>query len=211
MTLQVSLDVIKGTTTILFDNSFYKGSRFMQTMEQEHLAPGFLIAMPQLNDPNFNRTVVLILEHNNDGSLGLVINNPIPFSISFQFEEDKEISIDNNIFVGGPVARNVAMVIHGEGFMCEHTQELTKGLYLSGPSIAIPQLVQQTEVPYRLALGYSGWAPKQLADEMAEGSWLTCPVTAELALNVEPEKQWETVIRSMGIDPMMLIPSGMIQ
>ncbi|MBN1946311.1 MAG: YqgE/AlgH family protein [Bradymonadales bacterium] len=182
----------------------------MDTRLTTNLAPGFLVAMPQLTDPNFSRMVVLMLEHNEEGSLGIVINNPLPVAITFQVG-GQEVEIAQNIYLGGPVSPNVAMIIHGAGFQCEGTQEIIEGLCLSEPSKAVPALTKQSEVPYRFLLGYAGWGPGQLAGEMAEGAWLFSPASAQLALEVDPNEQWNTVIRSLGIDPMMLVPSSMKQ
>lgn len=182
----------------------------MEQRELTHLAPGFLVAMPQLQDPNFARMVVLMLEHNAEGSLGIVLNNPVPMSITFLIA-DKEVQVLNNVFLGGPVSPDVAMIIHGAGFECEGTHEIVPGLFISEPSKAVPVLTEQTEVPFRFMLGYAGWGPGQLAEEMAEGAWLFSPATAELALKVEPRDQWVTVIKSLGIDPMMLVPSSVKQ
>ena len=118
------------------------------TSESQELAPGFLIAMPQLLDPNFARSVVLMLEHGDEGSLGMVINNPITIPLTLQLGDDQMIKVDKNIFLGGPVAPNIAMVIHGDGWIKNApdqvgncalgTGESGKGDGLGGEHIAPP-------------------------------------------------------------------------
>jgi putative transcriptional regulator len=177
------------------------------TPVSDSLAPGLLIAMPQLNDPNFARSVVLLLEHNEDGSFGVVINNPIPAAVTLQSPDGEPIPVVANVFLGGPVAPHVCMVVHGSAWASERTQTIVEGLCVSEPSVSMPQLVEQSTVPFRFIMGYAGWGPGQLQAELAEGAWLTRPVTAPLVLDTEPDEQWKAVIRSMGIDPMMLVPS----
>jgi putative transcriptional regulator len=178
---------------------------------QNDIAPGLLIAMPQLQDPNFRRAVVLMLEHNQEGSFGVVINNPVSAAVTLQSSSGAEVPITESIYLGGPVAPHVCMVIHGSGWRGERSQELAPGLCVSEPSTSMPHLLNQTEVPFRFVMGYAGWGPGQLPWEMARGAWLCSPVTAHLVLAVEPKDQWDTVIRNLGIDPMMLVPATSTQ
>ena len=167
--------------------------------------------MPQLRDPNFHRMVVLMLEHNEEGSFGVVVNNPCSASVTIQSNEGDSLSVGRNVFIGGPVSPHVCMVVHGSGWRCERTKEVVEGLCISEPSASMPHLLEQTEVPYRFIMGYAGWGPGQLSSEMTKGAWLTSPVRANLVIDEEPEKQWEAVISNLGIDPMMLIPATTLQ
>lgn len=175
------------------------------------IAPGLLIAMPQLKDPNFAKSVVLLLEHNEDGAFGVVVNNPIPATVTLQGDDGEPIPVVGNVFLGGPVSPHVCMVVHGPGWQCERTQTVVEGLCMSEPSAAMPSLLEQEEVPFRFIMGYAGWGAGQLESEMARGAWLCSPVTAELTLNEEPDNQWNAVIRSLGVDPMMLVPASTTQ
>ena len=183
----------------------------MSDPEQQSVAPGLLIAMPQLKDPNFARSVVLLLEHNEEGSFGVVINNPIPAAVTLQGEDGEPIPVVENVFLGGPVAPHVCMVIHGSGWSCDRTQTVVDGLCMSEPSTAMPNLLEQNQIPFRFIMGYAGWGAGQLESEMSRGAWLCSPVTDHLALEVEPEEQWKAVIGNLGIDPMMLIPASTTQ
>jgi putative transcriptional regulator len=180
----------------------------MAEVEQSRLAPGLLIAMPQLRDPNFERSVVLMLEHDEKGSFGVVINNPIEATVTLQSEDGEEIPVVDNVFLGGPVAPHVCMVIHGSGWSNERTQTVSEGLFVTEPSVAVPHLLSLGDIPFRFVMGYAGWGPGQLSGELAAGAWLCAPVTADLVLHLDPEHQWTTVIRRLGVDPMMLIPAA---
>jgi putative transcriptional regulator len=175
------------------------------------IAPGLLIAMPQLRDPNFKRAVVLMLEHNEEGSFGVVINNPLSAAVTIQTGEGDPIPVVRNVYLGGPVSPHLCMMIHGSGWRSDRTQEIVPGLCVTEPSAAVPQLLQQEDVHYRFVMGYAGWGPGQLPEEMARGAWLCSPVSSGLVLDVEPAEQWAAVIRNLGIDPMMLVPSSMTQ
>jgi putative transcriptional regulator len=183
----------------------------MPSREHDRIAPGLLIAMPQLADPNFKRAVVLMLEHNEEGSFGIVVNNPISAAVTLDVEGSEPIPIVKNVYLGGPVGPNLCMVVHGSQWHCDRTHDIVDGLSVTEPSSAIPHLVTQDVVPFRFVMGYSGWGPGQLSTELARGAWLCCPVTAELVLQSEPSQQWQHVIRSLGIDPLMLVPSSTTQ
>jgi putative transcriptional regulator len=119
--------------------------------------------------------------------------------------------VAENVFLGGPVSTNIAMVLHSSNWRCQSSREIFPGLCITEPSQAVPLLTREVDVPYRFMLGYAGWGPGQLSQEMAEGAWLVSQASAELVFDVEPEEQWDTAIRRLGIEPMMLVPSGMPQ
>lgn len=179
--------------------------------EQLAIAPGLLIAMPQLLDPNFRRSVVLMLEHNEEGSFGVVLNNPITETVTIQNEAGEALSVTEHLYLGGPVSPQVGLVVHGDGWRGERTHEILPGLCVSEPSQAIPHLLQLETVPYRFVVGYSGWGPKQLENELAYGSWLTSAADASFVFERPADRQWEDAIRRLGIDPIMLVPSSDIQ
>ena len=132
--------------------------------------------MPQLQDPNFARSVVLLLEHNDEGSFGVVINNPIPAAVTLQASDGEPIPVVDNVFLGGPVAPHVCMVVHDAGWTCERTQTIVEGLCISEPSASMPHLLDQESVPFRFIMGYAGWGEGQLQSELASGAWLCCPL-----------------------------------
>lgn len=183
----------------------------MPSKEHDSIAPGLLIAMPQLSDPNFKRAVVLMLEHNEEGSFGIVINNPISAAVTLDIEGSEPLPIVKNVYLGGPVGPNLCMVVHSSRWRSDRTQDVVEGLCVTEPSAAVPHLIMQDEVPFRFVMGYSGWGPGQLSTELARGAWLCSPATAPLVLDTEPPDQWHAVIRSLGIDPLMLVPSSTTQ
>jgi len=175
------------------------------------LAPGFLIAMPQLNDPNFRRTVVLMIEHSDEGAMGLVINRSAELTFAdiarTQNVEVAQARQDDAIYVGGPVEPYRGFVLHDSESVSERADVLP-GLFLSVTTDSLEPLLRDATSKLRFCLGYSGWGPGQVEKEISEGSWLFTEATLDSVLNVEAGQLWNEVIQGMGFDPAMLITSG---
>jgi putative transcriptional regulator len=180
-------------------------------IDPETLAPSFLIAMPQLGDPNFHRSVVLVIEHGDSGSMGLVINRAAPLSLG-ELARGQSMKIaphreGENVFVGGPVEPQRGFVLHD----CEAIQEkheIVPGLYLSFTVDALQPLLENPGSKLRFCLGYAGWGPKQLEKEIAAGAWLCTQPSPASILGGEPEQLWDATLRGMGLDPATILPAG---
>ncbi len=175
------------------------------------LAPGFLIATPQLLDENFHQAVVLMVEHTDAGSMGLVINRTAPLTFR-DLSRSQEMKVaesrrDDALFHGGPVEPFRGFVLHDSPDV-EEKNELFPGVYLSVTSDALSPLLLDASVHLRFCLGYAGWGPGQIELEMKQGSWLFTEATPEVVLRDDPGQVWEQVIKSMGIDPGWVVPSG---
>jgi putative transcriptional regulator len=175
------------------------------------LAPGFLIAMPQLQDPNFEKTVVLMIEHNAGGSMGLVINRASKLTF-LDLARSQELEVARSregqrIYVGGPVEPFRGFVLHDSERVEERAQVLP-GLFLSLTSDSLGPLLRDEGAVLRLCLGYSGWGAGQVEQELAHGSWLFSEATSEMVLGRDPGQIWDLVIKGMGIDPGWLVTSG---
>ncbi len=182
------------------------------------LAPGLLLAMPQLMDPNFTRSVVLMIEHGDGGSFGLVINQPSPIkatelleSLGMEWRGDP----DALVWSGGPVSPATGWVLHepypplpatarlGEG----STIHVAPGLALTTSPDALRTIAAAPPRRIRLLLGYSGWASGQLATEMARGSWLHADCTPELVFDASADEMWVRSMQSLGINS----PESLVQ
>ena len=175
------------------------------------LAPGFLIAMPQLLDSNFEKAVVLMIEHSDAGSMGLVINRTAPLTFR-DLARSQEIKVatsrrDDALFHGGPVEPYRGFVLH-DCQEIEERNEVFPGLYLSVTSDALTPLLLDESANVRFCLGYAGWGPGQIELEMKQGSWLFTEANRQIVLRDDPKQIWEQTIKSMGIDPGWLVPSG---
>jgi putative transcriptional regulator len=175
------------------------------------IAPGFLIAVPQLGDSNFERSVVLVLEHSERGAMGLIINRPAQLKLA-EVAKGNDISVSPayeqaSVFVGGPVEPERGFVLHNRTEVPEAIP-LFEGLYVSGSLESLRLLFQGTPKDFRLCLGYSGWAPGQLEQEMREGTWITAEPSSRHVLETPASQIWETVLKDMGIEPLMLLHGG---
>lgn len=174
------------------------------------LAPGLLLAMPQLQDPNFTRSVVLMIQHGEEGSFGLVVNQPSPIkavelleSLGMEWNGDP----DAVVWSGGPVSPATGWVLHepypglpaasrlGEGA----TIDIGPGLALTTSPDALRTIAAAPPPRIRLLLGYSGWAANQLAAEMARGSWLHADADPSIIFDGAPETMWQRCVASLGI------------
>ncbi len=171
------------------------------------LAPGFLIAMPQLGDPNFSRAVVLMIEHGEAGAMGLVLNRQAPLTLG-ELAKGQELQVSgalspSPIFVGGPVEPQRGFVLHDAGDVGE-SEEVIPGLFLSVTMDALGGLLVRSEVQLRFCLGYAGWGAGQLEAEIAEGAWLFTEASPGPVLQGDPAQLWDETLRGMGVDPAML-------
>lgn len=180
-------------------------------MQQTSLAPGLLLAMPQLADPNFARSVVLMIEHGDNGSFGLVINQPSPIraaelldSMSVPWGGDPEAVV----WSGGPVGRTTGWVLH-EPLAAPRpgTAAVGPGLALSTSSERLRDIASAPPRRIRLLLGYAGWGKGQLASEMARGSWIHAEADPALIFEAPAEEMWARALRSVGVtSPESLVP-----
>ena len=172
------------------------------------IAPGFLVAVPQLGDPNFARSVVLMMEHSAEGAFGVVVNRPGRITLG-EVGKSQGLTVGagcrgEHVFVGGPVQPERGFVLHGRPELPESV-ELVPGLWVSSSIDILTLLLGEGSTDWRLCLGFAGWGPGQLENELREGAWLTTPASAAHCLATAPKQAWEAVIRDMGIEPGALL------
>ena len=171
-------------------------------------APLLLLSMPQMADPNFARTVVLLCDYTaEDGAFGLVVNRQMaePAAEVVRAEPPLPIRPDVHLFVGGPVEPTRAWVLLADKNLDGEAMEVADGVYLS----ASPDLIRHTlssapDPAVRIVVGYAGWAAGQLDIELAESSWLMAPVQPDLIFSTPLASMWETAIRRLGAEPSTL-------
>jgi putative transcriptional regulator len=170
------------------------------------VAPSLLLSMPQLNDPNFSRTVVLLCQHDADGAWGLVLNRPTGHPAASVVEIDPPLDNPNGLEVwsGGPVATERGCILMGEAPPDEaDAVEVAEGLFISGSPKLLREILEGRTLPdrTRLLVGYAGWGPGQLEAEMEQSAWLITEVDTEVVFDIAAERMWETAIRRLGADP----------
>lgn len=175
------------------------------------LAPGLLIAMPQLADDNFARAVVLMIEHGEDGSFGLVINHPSPLrasemldGLAMRWGGDAAAVV----WSGGPVSPSTGWVLHEPQAAFTDsagTTLIAPGIELSTSPERLRQLAAHPPDRLRLLRGYAGWGPGQLAHEMAEGSWLVADLDPAIVFDLDADDMWRAAVASLGINPDTIV------
>jgi putative transcriptional regulator len=159
----------------------------------------FLIAEPFMQDPNFQRTVVLLCQKQEDGYVGFTINKKIDFIVGDLVEELADCTMP--LFDGGPVGKEQMFFLHSMPELIAGGIMLQKDLYWGGDFNQVKQLVQsQTIDPNRIKfiVGYSGWEAGQLEDEMQEKSWLIAPATKGLVFQEQSEEIWKSAVKLLG-------------
>ncbi len=166
----------------------------------------FLIAMPALGDPNFQRSVTYICEHNEQGALGITINRPMNLCLVDIFEQLKlehspTVGGTTPVLLGGPVQQERGFILHPPGGNWDSTMETGENVQVT-TSQDVLQAMARGEGPEKaiVALGYAGWTAGQLEQEVAENSWLTVPATSDILFDTPYEKRWESAVALLGVD-----------
>jgi putative transcriptional regulator len=159
---------------------------------QAHL----LVATPELRDPNFARTVVLLIGHNEEGAMGLVLNRPSETTIKDAWEQACESNCRriDPVRVGGPCPGPL-MALHQKPLLSN--ARIMDEVFLTQTPSLMEQLVEETDGAVRFFVGYAGWGPEQLEDELADGAWLAMPATAELVFP-QVELDWDQLLQRAG-------------
>jgi putative transcriptional regulator len=173
-----------------------------------------LIAMPGMADPNFSTTVTLICEHNDDGALGIIINRPLNLKLSGLFEQlsvddaDPQVAGDP-VMSGGPVGMERGFVLHGNDQSFENTLAVSDEIQLTLSRDVIDAMaVGDGPDKSLVAIGYAGWEPGQLEDEMLANSWLNVTATPELVFDTPFEERWDSAARLLGVDIASISPDA---
>jgi putative transcriptional regulator len=181
-------------------------------------APTLLLAMPQLRDKNFARSVVLLCEHGSEGAIGFVVNRPTEVRAADAVSLDPPVRGDSGLtlWTGGPVEPQRGFLLLGDDPGVEDSQEVTDGFHLTSSLTVLRRLLESEPATLsqrrcRLLLGYAGWGPGQLDGEITASAWLTAPPDPALVFETAPEEMWERAIRSLGVDPMALTLGAGIQ
>jgi putative transcriptional regulator len=184
-------------------------------VEQIGLSSTLLVAMPQLQDPNFRRTVMLMVHHDETSSFGLVLNRTADLLISDLFESLQfpwHGGEDDMVCWGGPVELNSGWMLFGDSLIAEpEGDEITtvvSGLHFAGSLDVFRQIADDPPPRLRFFLGYAGWGPGQLEFEIAQGAWLSADATPEVVFGVPPDAMWGHVVRGLGIDPSTLVSTS---
>jgi putative transcriptional regulator len=172
------------------------------------LAGSLLIAVPKLQDPNFQRMVVVMINHDDDGAFGLVLGPAATVTIrdlcsSLGTEWTRPDAVP--LRYGGPCEPSRIWVVHGGADPLPGTTTVAPGVHMGSSVALLQQLAQEPERPVAVLSGYAGWGPGQLEHEMHLESWLPGEITPELVFSTEPADVWEAALSDMHLTPGMII------
>jgi putative transcriptional regulator len=172
------------------------------------LAPVLMLSMPQLTDPNFARSVVLLCEHQPEGAFGLVVNRPsdIAAAEAVQLEPPVDGANEVPMLLGGPVEPQRGWILTTQVPEGIDHRDLGSGLCLSASPVLLRRVLTAKPPPKRTQVlaGYAGWGAGQLDEELAASAWLIMPVELDLIFEIPAATSWEVAIRRLGADPHAL-------
>lgn len=170
-----------------------------------------LIAMPDMGDRRFDRSVIYICSHNQDGAMGLIINKPQPKLRFVKLFKQLNIKVDGiireaKVYYGGPVETVRGFVLHTDDY---HTEEGTVDVadnFAMTATIDVLQDIAQGVGPKTslLALGYAGWSAGQLEAEIAQNGWLTCDADQDIVFGKDNDAKWTQALAKLGVTPLLL-------
>ena len=164
----------------------------------------FLVAVPRMRDPNFFKTVVLIVEHGSEGAMGLVVNRPSTLTVSDTLAGEIDLpDTDELVYCGGPVEPSALFILHSDDEVDSSEtaeSEVVNGVYIGGSRDTFEKVVQhgynyQAERPFRIYMGCAGWGPGQLETEIQRGDWLVCPASAAKVFRENPYENWDQLLQ----------------
>ncbi|MFC0446469.1 YqgE/AlgH family protein [Pseudidiomarina halophila] len=175
----------------------------------------FLIAMPNMEDPFFHRSVTYICEHNEDGAMGLVINQPVELNVAKLLEQleiivpEHSLMFDRQVFAGGPLARDRGFVLHSPDEEWRSSARISDEVMIT-TSKDILEAMGSGKAPdkFLLTLGYAGWDAGQLEQELADNSWLTIPADPDILFNTPISERWQKATEKLGFHSWQLGPGA---
>lgn len=171
-----------------------------------YLTNQFLIAMPNLMDPNFFHSVTYICEHNEQGAMGIVINQPVDLTLGELMEQMKMQASNSEqsaqpVFRGGPVEPERGFILHRPPGQWESSMNITDEMTLTTSSDILNAMSKDnTPDDVLITLGYAGWGAGQLEQEMLDNAWLSGPADPTIIFNTPAENRWEAAAQLVGVD-----------
>jgi putative transcriptional regulator len=170
-----------------------------------------LVAMPGMGDPRFDRSVIFMCAHSPEGSMGLIVNKPTPGVTMDALLDQLDIatgpgSKDRIVHFGGPVEHGRGFVLHSGDYNVNRSTLKVCDRFGMTATLDVLDHIARGIGPARsmLMLGYSGWGPGQVEDEIARNGWLVVDATEALVFSPDDGRKWEAALRSLGIDPLLL-------
>lgn len=182
----------------------------MNTLEPSYLKHHFLIAMPHMADPYFAQSLIYLVDHSDEGAMGLVVNQPNHLNLADVLEQLRPETTPAEhchallIMTGGPLQTDRGFILHPSGHNYQATLELGE-LGLSTSQDVLFAIADQTgPSKHLIALGYAGWGAGQLESELADNAWLSCPADPSILFDLPHEQRLQAAAKCLGIDLRLL-------
>ncbi len=171
-----------------------------ENLENETPGDGkLLISEPFLYDPNFRRSVILLCEHNDTGTIGFILNHRLDIFLADVLEVETLLTVP--LFVGGPVQKNSLHFIHNIDALISTAERVTDNVYWGGDFEILKEMLACNSLEVekiRFFLGYSGWGGGQLEDEIEEKSWIVTDANEEIVFQEDNDKMWKSILKNKG-------------
>ena len=158
-----------------------------------------LISEPSLRDMYFHRSVVLLADHNTDGSFGIILNKPLEVRLNDILKDFPHF--DTEVYLGGPVSTSNLFFLHSKGDLIRNSQLIKDDLYWGGEMDDLKNLLDAGIIgkeDIRFFIGYSGWSENQLIEELQETSWLVANPSIQDLINTPPSEMWKASVSRLG-------------
>lgn len=176
------------------------------TIESTYLTGHFLIAMPNLKDPNFYQALLYICEHSEQGAMGIIVNRPLNVGLGeilhhINIKTNNSKALQQQIYQGGPIQQDRGFVLHTPVEHWKSTLKVTEDIAIT-TSQDILSAVAEGDGPSEMliALGYAGWAPGQLEQEIGNNAWLSEPAELDIIFSTPYEQRWKKAAENLGFD-----------
>jgi len=174
----------------------------------ESLSGHFLVSTPQMPDPRFQEQVIYLCAHNEEGAMGLVINNPNSEITLGDILKGARLPVPEKelppVYIGGPVELEAGFILYSSDYLHTNALEVTSEIYLSRDTKLLVDISKGSGPDhYMFMLGYAGWGPGQLETELLDNSWLAVPGIFDILFNTPDEFKWKLAAHSFGVDITM--------
>ncbi|MGB3212579.1 MAG: YqgE/AlgH family protein [Desulforhopalus sp.] len=173
--------------------------------QSQSLAGSFLVSTPQMPDPRFEEHVIYICAHNSEGAMGVSVNRPNHIFSLAEILQGANLPIPDKIlppvYIGGPVELESAFILYLSDYSVEHKLDISKTVSLTRETRVLEEIADGGgPATYLFILGYTGWGPGQLEDELSENGWLTLPASDDIIFHMPDEHKWKAAAMQYGID-----------
>jgi putative transcriptional regulator len=179
--------------------------------DAESLEGKLLIAMPGMGDPRFEKSVIFMCAHSDEGALGLMVNKPAPELRFTTLLKQLGVNVgdparDIRVHFGGPVENGRGFVLHSADYLSNTSTLRVSDSFGMTATLDVLEDIANGDGPSSvlLALGYSGWGPGQLEAEILQNGWLTCDAVPEIVFSESDDTKWKAALATLGVDALML-------